>query len=372
MSSATLISSDSHIIEPADLWKNIETRFRDQAPRLVHEGPCDQWYVAGVKFGSIGINQQAGVRFDAPEKLTEGGRMDTVRLGGLDPHAHVKDMDADSVAGGVLYPSQGLHLYRAVRDSALLCGIFRAYNDWLRAFCSPYPDRLKGVAMINVDDVDDAVSELHRAGSLGLAGAMIPVTPMARRYDDPCYDPLWAAAQDLALPLSLHVGTYRWRPDSDFESSIREKDPVEFSCRDYDPRKAIAAMIFGGVFERYPKLKVGAVEFDVAWAPHFIARMDYIYNEHAVGFKHRRFRNGAVPSDFFRNNVFLSFQEDAIGIDLRSHVGTDSLMWGSDYPHAESTFPKSLEIVERILKDVPEEEKTKITRTNAATLYGFN
>src|SRR5499426_2795093 len=102
MSTYRLISSDSHIIEPPDLWEaRIDRRFRDRAPRLVHEGEYDQWYADGVKFGNIGINQQAGLRFERPEHLTVGGRMATVPLGGLDPHAHVKDMDADTVAGGV-------------------------------------------------------------------------------------------------------------------------------------------------------------------------------------------------------------------------------------------------------------------------------
>jgi predicted TIM-barrel fold metal-dependent hydrolase len=212
MTTYTLISSDSHIIEPADLWEQrIDRRFKDRAPRLVHEGVLDQWYADGVKFGNIGTNQQAGLRFEAPEKLTAAGSMATIPRGGVDPHAHVQDMDLDSVAGGVLYPSQGLTLYR-VSDSQLLSAILRAYNDWLADFCTPYPQRLKGIAMLNVDDVADAVGEMQRAARLGLAGAMIPLRPMDKRYDHPDYEPLWAAAQDLAMPLSLHVGTYRLGP----------------------------------------------------------------------------------------------------------------------------------------------------------------
>ena len=372
MQDATLISSDSHILEPADLWKNIDRRYRDRAPTLVSEGTVDQWYVDGVKFGSIGINQQAGVRFDAPENLTEGGRMETARRGGVDPHAHVEDMDADSVAGGVLYPSQGLHLYRAARDGELLSAIFRTYNDWMADFCKPYPKRLKGVAMINVDDPADAVGELERAAKRGLAGAMIPLSPGGERYDHPRYDPIWAAAEDLKMPLSLHVGTYRWRADEHFDDTIREKDLVEFSCRDYDPRKAIASMIFGGVFDRFPELKVGSVEFDIAWAPLFIMRMDYIYTEHALGVKQRRFRNDAMPSDFFRNNIFLSFQEDAIGIRLRDVIGVDNMMWGSDYPHSESTFPQSRKILAEILAGVPDDEQARIAGGNTARVYHFD
>jgi predicted TIM-barrel fold metal-dependent hydrolase len=372
MSTYRLISSDSHIIEPPDLWDaRIDRRFRDRAPRLVHEGEYDQWYADGVKFGNIGINQQAGLRFETPEQLTVGGRMATVPLGGLDPHAHVKDMDADTVAGGVLYPSQGLTVYR-VPDSALLSAIFRAYNDWLADFCQPYPQRLKGLAMLNVDGVQEAVGELHRAAQRGLAGAMIPIRPREQRYDHPRYEPLWAAAQDLEMPLSLHVGTRRWRPGMDLNAPSMPTDVVDTSNREFDMREAIAAMIFGGVFERYPKLHVGAVEFEVAWAPYFMGRMDNVYTERAVGVRGRRFKDGALPSDFFRRNIFISFQEDDLGIQLRAHIGVENLLWGSDYPHAESTFPRSREIVDRLLQGVPEVEQALIAGGNAARLYRFS
>jgi predicted TIM-barrel fold metal-dependent hydrolase len=224
--------------------------------------------------------------------------------------------------------------------------------------------------MLNVDNAHDAARELQRAAKLGLAGAMIPLRPMELRYDHPTYEPLWATAQDLGMPLSLHVGTYRWRPGTD--PNDPSQDIVEFTNRECDARNAIAAMIYAGVFERYPRLKVGAVEFEVAWAPYFIARMDNVYTERAVGRKRARFKDGLLPSDFFRRNVFISFQEDDLGIQLRAQIGVDNLMWGSDYPHAESTFPKSREIVERLLKDVPVDEQTKIAGENAARLYHFD
>jgi predicted TIM-barrel fold metal-dependent hydrolase len=370
MSTYPLISSDSHIIEPADLWETrLDRQFRERGPHLVHEGAFDQWYADGVKFGNIGTNQQAGLRFESPEQLTAAGSMNTIPLGGIDPHAHVKDMDLDSVAGGVLYPSQGLTVYR-VPDSRLLSAILRAYNDWLADFCQPYPNRLKGIAMLNVDDPNDAASELQRTARMGLAGAMMPLRPMQHRYDHPMYEPLWAAAQDLGMPLSLHVGTYRWQPGMD--PNAMRQDIVEFTNRDHDVRTPIAAMIFAGVFERHPKLRIGVVEFEVAWAPYFLARLDNVYTERAVGRKLARFKDGMLPSDFFRRNAFISFQEDDIGIRLRSVIGVENLLWGSDYPHAESTFPKSREIVERLLKDVPDEERAMIAGGNAARLYHFN
>ena len=365
------ISSDSHIVEPADLWeKRIGREYGDRAPRLVKEGDHDQWYCDGQRFGFIGVNQQAGLRFDEPEKLTIEGTMEAVPLGGLDPDAHVKDMELDGVAGGVLYPSQALTVYR-IADSDLLSAICRAYNDYLSEFCNAHPDRLKGIAMINVDDVEDAVGELERTSKMGLAGAMITIRPFLR-YDHTSYERLWAVAQDLDMPLSLHTGTIRSLAETELTDGSPSANPFDFAIREYDPRKCINAMIFSGVFERYPKLMVGAVEFEISWAPYFIGRMDVFYQEKALGVSGRRFKDGAVPSDFFRRNVFISFQEDDLGIQLRHHVGVDNLMWGSDYPHAESTFPRSQQIVERILEGVPEEEKRKIAGENTARLYHFN
>jgi predicted TIM-barrel fold metal-dependent hydrolase len=199
---------------------------------------------------------------------------------------------------------------------------------------------------------------------------MISIRPFLQ-YDHPAYERLWAAAQDLEMPLSLHTGTMRWRPGTDIGGIVLQ-DPLDFPNRDYDVRACINAMILSGVFERYPKLKVGAVEFEIAWAPYFLRRMDEFYTQRAMGVRGRRFKGGALPSDFFRRNVFIGFQEDDLGIELRHHVGVENLLWGSDYPHAESTFPRSREILERILQGLPDEERAKIAGGNAAKLYRFN
>lgn len=211
MTEHTLISSDSHVVEPPDLWTSrIAPQFRDRAPRLVKEDTCDRWYVDHhLNAGSYGVLVDAGKRFDAPETINFEGRFEDVPVGGYDPHAHVRDMAVDGVDVDILYPSVGLRLLR-IPDSVLLSAICRAYNDWLGEFCAADPRHLKGIAMVNVDDVQDGIAELQRAAKAGLAGAMISVYPTEdRQYDQPIYDPFWAAAQDLDLPLSLHVATNR-------------------------------------------------------------------------------------------------------------------------------------------------------------------
>ena len=370
MPSYRAVSSDSHIVEPGDLWENrIEPKFRDRAPRVVSEEEFDQWYCDGVAVGALGTSQQAGMRFEEPEMLRNEGRMDTMPLGAVDPDAHVKDMALDGISGGVLYPSHTLTMFR-VPASDLLSAVFRGYNDYIAEFCGAHPNQLKGISMINLDVIEDGVKELQRVAKLGLAGAAIPIRPMLR-YDHPAYDRFWATAQDLNIPLSLHTGTMRWRPGDNTSGTVTP-DPVEFPNREYHVRQCITAMIFSGVFERYPKVMVGAVEFEVSWAPYFIAAIDSFYTERAMGVRGNRFKGDLIPSDFIHNNVFFAFQEDDLGIQMRHKIGVDNLLWGSDYPHAESTFPKSREIIERILEGVPEDEKAKIAGENTARLYHFD
>ncbi len=369
---ALILSSDSHVFEPPDLWATrIDKAYRDRAPRLQRIDGADQIVIEADQFLSgIGLISNAGARFEAPETISGSGRFEDVPRGGYDPEQHLADMRLDGVAGEVLYPSQGLFYFR-VPDTPLMSAIFRAYNDWLAEFCRTDPARLKGIAMVNVDDVAEGIRELERAAKMGLAGAMITEYPLEdRRYDQPEYEPFWAAAQSLGMPLSLHTATKR-------QGKIRGagaktlRDASSRATKAFYPALSMCDMIFSGVFERYPRLTLAIVEFELSWAPHLLTTMDYTYRE-----RHEeaiyRFQGGLRPSDFFHRNVVLSFQEDTIGIRLRDMIGVDSMLWGSDYPHSESTFPRSRAILSEILADVPEAEQAKIVAENTARVYRFD
>ncbi len=369
---ALIISSDSHVFEPPDLWRTrIDAAFRDRGPRMMRIDGVDQIVVEEHQvLSGIGLISNAGARFEAPETISGQGRFEDVHRGGYDPEQHLADMRLDGVAGEVLYPSQGLFYFR-VKDTPLMSAIFRAYNDWLAEFCRTDPARLKGIAMINLDDVQDGIRELERAAKLGFAGAMITEYPLEdRRYDQPEYEPFWAAAQSLDMPLSLHTATRRQgKIRGAGERTLR--DASSRATKVFYPALSMCDMIFSGVFERYPLLKVAIVEFELAWAPHLLSTMDYTYRERHEEALYR-FKDGMRPSDFFHRNVFLSFQEDAIGIRLRDVIGVDNMMWGSDYPHSESTFPQSRKVLAEILAGVPEDEGAKIAGINTARLYGFD
>ncbi len=371
MTAYKMFSSDSHIVEPPDLWTDrLEPQFRDRAPRVVRQEDGDWWFVDGYRTNSFQGGAQPGKRFDNPEALKPAATFDEVRPGAYQPEAHIKDNEADGVYGGVLYPTEGLLLF-SVPDGVLLSAIFRVYNDWIADFCRAYPGRLKGIAMINVDDIPEAITELQRSRKLGLAGAMITVyPPETRSYDHPDYDSFWAAAQDLDMPLSLHIATNRPSPDHWQDFSIIK--PSALANADHWVRVSLGHMIFSGVFERYPRLRVGSVEHELSWVPHFLDRLDYTYTQRAQREGWQRFKSDALPTDFFHHNVFLSFQEDALGIRDRALIGVDNLMWGSDYPHTEATFPRSQALLEHILEGVPAPERQKITSSNVASLYHFD
>ncbi len=353
-----ILSSDSHVFEPPDLWTTrIDREFRDRAPRIVRIDGADEIVIEQDQvLSGIGLISNAGARFEAPETISGRGRIEDVHTGGWDPAQHLADMRLDGVR---------------IKDSGLQAAIFRAYNDWLAEFCRADPARLKGIAMISLDDVPGAIRELERTARLGLAGAMITEYPLEdRRYDQPEYESFWAAAAALGMPLSLHTATRR-------QGKIRGAGPQTLrdassrSTKAFYPALSMCDMIFSGVFERHPRLTLAIVEFELSWAPNILAAMDYTYRErHEEAF--HRFKDGSTPSDVFHRHVVLSFLEDAIGIRLRDVIGVDNMMWGSDYPHSESTFPQSRKILAEILAGVPDDERAKIVSGTAARVYGFD
>ena len=340
----------------------------------------DFWFCDGHKIGAVdGGSASVGDRFYFnpldPERKRKIKRIDDVRPGGYDPTEHVKDLDIDGQDVSIVYPTEGFLLF-GIPDGELLDAICRSYNDWVGEFCGAIPKRIKGIAMINSDDVQVATKELERCAKMGFVGAMIPVYPIpGQLYDNPVYEPLWAAAQDLGMPLSLHINSNR------FLFNEPDTGRAAFECNvDYWPRMSLTDIIISGVFERYPKLQVGSVEHELSWAPHFLDRLDYTYTDrmppkldstprgpstHPMV----RFKDSVLPSDYFHSNCFLGFQEDGMGIRDRHIIGVDNLQWGADYPHAESTFPRSVEILDNILADCTEEEKAKITGGNTARIY---
>lgn len=367
-----MISTDNHLIEPPDLWTTrTDKAFRDRAPHVRKEADGEWWYIEGDRTLSFAGGAQSGDRFTNPSELRTGAHFDEVRKGGYDPVAHLKDNEADGVEAMVLFPTEGLMLYR-IADTKLLNALCSAFNGWLFEFHEASPKRMLGAAMINLDDIDWAIAELKRVRDRGLTTALIPTQAMpGQPYTDPRYERFWAAAQDMDMPLCMHLGGNR-APASGHGEDIRAIRPSYFTVMDMPVRQSLADLIFSGVFDRYPKLRVGSIEHELGWLPFFLDRLDNTYTQRHGNKNYYRFKDGALPTDLWHRNGFASFQDDALGIRERYHIGVDNLMWGSDYPHTESTFPRSRQINAERLAGVPDDEKRKMLRDNARRIFKFD
>ncbi|MFP6743430.1 MAG: amidohydrolase family protein [Alphaproteobacteria bacterium] len=379
MTGERILSADSHIVEPADFWSRyIDADFADKAPRARTDGHGNvEFLVDGdTVLGSVGAPSQVGIRFDDPSAVTFEGSWDEVRPGCSDPGPRRADMERDGIDGEVIFPTLGARIYGVIRGP-LRQACFRAGNDWLsKDFCAADSNRFKGMALLDPDDVPAAVAELTRCVAAGLAGAMIPTYPGEERpYFHADYDPLWAAAQDLDVPLTFHIAATCAGPGqlSIFTSEWNAPDAAAYSVtQDYWVRRSLGSMIFAGVFERFPGLRIAVVEHELAWAPYFLEKMDVTYKELSQTAPYR-FKDQVLPSDFFRSQIFCTFQEDKRGLHMLSDmIGTDTMMFGSDYPHAESTWPRSRQFIDDLLAGVDQDVRRKLVCDNVAGLFKFN
>jgi predicted TIM-barrel fold metal-dependent hydrolase len=378
-----VFDSDSHVVEPPALWE----KYLDPEYRTL--GKHALWRQEGRTGAYLKVN---GETFrdksnpNLPRHALWRPGMDWDAIGALDPHikhpatagasdpqARLADMDAMGVDQALLYPTWFGEGFFLVRDPDVAYALARAYNDWIADFCKARPDRLKGIAMLNVDDPDAGARELERVARMGIVGSFIPVAPRADKpYSSPVYDRFWATAQELKHPLLLHIGTPRdGVPGNEFTMDITELTGSGRSTTDYWVRYALGSMVFAGVFDKFPGLKIGSVEHEAAWIPHWLKQMDFTYVERPVFTKGWKSSQGLMPSDYWKQNMFVEFMEDDLGVQLRDRIGVENMLWGSDYPHAEATFPRSQRFLERMFEGVPETDARKITSENSAKMFGF-
>lgn len=379
-----VFDSDSHVVEPPALWETyLDPEYRTLGKHALwrQEGRTGAYLkVNGEIFrdqGNTNLPRHAlwrpGMDWDAIGALDPHTRH-RMTEGAADPLARLVDMDAMGVDQTLLYPTWFAEGFFLVRDPDVAYALARAYNDWIADFCKPHPRRLKGIAMLNVDDPDAGAAELERCVKMGLVGSFIPVAPRPDKpYSDPVYDRFWATAQAHSHPLLLHIGTPRdGIPANEFTMNLTELTGAGRSTTDYWVRYSLGSMLFAGVFDKFPGLKIGSVEHEASWIPHWLKQMEFTYLERPVFTKGWRSKDGMLPGDYWKRNMFVEFMEDDLGVQLRDRIGVDNMLWGSDYPHAEATFPRSQQFLSRMFEGVPEADLQKITSSNAAKMFGFD
>jgi predicted TIM-barrel fold metal-dependent hydrolase len=363
--SLEIISADSHITEPPDTYTaRIDPAFRDRAPHIVRDDKLgDIFVIPGMK-NPIPMGLVAAAGKTAEELAMFGVKFEDLHRGGWDPEARLQDQERDGIAGEILYPTVGMAICNH-KDRDFMKACFDAHNLWITEYCEPHRDRLFGIGQTAMRSPAEGIEDLRKVKDLGLRGVMMPGFPGQADYDDASYDPFWQAAIDLGLPLSFHILTVREalaQPPrgpklNQFMSVIR-------GCQDI-----IGTLILSGVFERHPKLKVVCVEADAGWAPHYTYRMDH-------GFKrHRHWLTAGtlskLPSEYFWENVYVTFQDDWVAFRMVDMVNFRRLMWANDFPHSDSTWPWSQDVLAEHTRGLSAAQRDAILHDNVAELYGL-
>ena len=230
-----------------------------------------------------------------------------------------------------------------------------------------------------MNDLDDAIEDARWIKEHGLRGGVLlpnfaPDSTWLRPYFDASYDPLWAALEDLDIPVNLHGGT----GSPDYGDLHGTGALVQLAEASFFSQRPLVHLLLGGVFERFPRLKVVMTELGCHWVPQWLRQLDGIVSRLRGGVTGElRFAEGTVttllPSEYFARNCWLGVsQPRGADAEARAQLPADRFMWGNDYPHDEGTYPFTRETLRQVFHDVPEPEMRAILGANAAALYGFD
>jgi uncharacterized protein len=242
---------------------------------------------------------------------------------------------------------------------------FDAYNRWILRFHETAPDRLIMLPQIGLRTIDEGIAELEDAKRLNYRGVMLSGNACFHDYDHADYDPFWRACVELDIPVSFHILTTR----GDIGDHQRGQKIIQHIITIRGNQDLMAMLIFGGVFERHPKLKVVCVEADAGWVPHFKYRMDHNFERHRHWQKYDLLSR--KPSEYFDENIFVTFQDDYSVKYSLPGMRADRILWASDFPHGDGTYPNTGKIVAELTAPMSKQDAAAILAGNSAALYGL-
>jgi len=364
------VSADSHVNPPPTIYADrVPAELKERAPQVAKKDGKEVLRFEGREQKFMSLAGAAGA--DYAKLKTESDVAQKGHAGGWDPIARIKDMDTDGVDAEVLYGSgDGGGVEMKTTDRELRFAMMQVYNDWLAEYCSPNPARLVGIAEIPFWDINLAISEATRAKKLGLRGVLLPSIPAVdnsdagdKSYIDPVYEPLWSALEDLEMPINFHLGG---KPRT---RGLEQMLLVSVTVNKAMMAEPMTSLIFSGVLTNHPKLKLVSVESGIGWMAFIVDWMDHSWERHRY---HTNSPLDEKPSEVWRRHIYGTFIEDYVGVRERHTIGVNRIMWSSDYPHINSTWPKSQEYIARHLEDVPEDERRMIIADNCVELYNLN
>jgi predicted TIM-barrel fold metal-dependent hydrolase len=380
-----LISVDDHVLEPANVWVDrVATKDRDRAPHMIVEGGMEYWVYDGKRFPSSGLSACAG---KSKEEFTpEPVPYSEMRPGCYDAKARVEDMDRAGILASLCFPTLPrfcgqLFMEASDRDFGFVC--LQAYNDWmLDEWCAAAPGRYIPLIIIPMWDPSLAAKEMERCAAKGATSFAFSENPyplgLPTIHDPNGYwDPVMAAANELEMVVSMHVGSSsqipQISPDAPFMANLA-----------WGATRTSGAMLtwlFSGMFTRFPKLKIALSEGEIGWIPYFLERAEQVLDKQRYWVQRGVEFSGHAGSGvdlatldlrgLYREHVFGCFIEDHHGIASIDEIGEDNIMCEVDYPHSDSTWPNCITAVKKVISHLSPEVQYKILRGNAERLYRF-
>jgi predicted TIM-barrel fold metal-dependent hydrolase len=380
------ISGDSHLEIDATHWvARIPEPYRDQAPQLVRQDDgTDAWFING-KFARLAAAADLYGGMGRDKYIPFGGTYEGTPGTGT-PAQRLAEQDQDGIGGEVLFPSQqgGPKLWRRLKDDRAYKAVVHAYNSWLaEEYCALAPNQLIGVGIIPKTNLADSMAELEYCKNAGLKSVVLVAFPSGKTYPTEEDDPFWAMALDLDMPVTVHVGLERANDDpllrfpEEPPELIEQLGPVlvtqvsQFSPKRGSGSVTAVQMVLSGLFDRFPKLRIFFAENQIGWVPFYLQSADVRYerNRHwaakLLGFRPL----SRPPSTYILEHCLWGFQFDPVGVELRHHLGVHNLMWGSDFPHQESEWPHSQNVLEQNFKDVPDDERRLMSAQNVIDFF---
>jgi predicted TIM-barrel fold metal-dependent hydrolase len=360
-----VVDADGHVVEPRHAWTTVPEPYRPVITRDANG--YEHVVVDGAEILAVPLGTLAtpGGRFSDSASFLA---LEDAHPGGSDPLARLSDMDTEGIDQAVLFPSVGLYFW-ALSDPRAAVPIARAYNDWLASYCAADPSRLFGAAMIPVQDPVAAVAELRRARlELGFVAAFVRPNPCCGlSLSDRAYEPLWEAAEEHAMTVAVHEGSSVIVPTL---GSDRPFNPLVLHAvsHTFEEMLACAQLIAFGVLERHPALRVVFLESSGGWVPFWLERLD----EQAESFGGFCPDLRLKPSEYFARQCWISYEIDEQTLPaLTPFIGEGRIVWGSDYPHHDATFPGAVHALRATMAPLAPEAQAKILGTNASELYGL-
>jgi predicted TIM-barrel fold metal-dependent hydrolase len=382
-----LISVDDHVLEPPALWTSrVASKDRDRAPHMeVDDTGMDYWVYDGKRYPGSGLSAVAGKSKEefSPEPLSYA----EMRPGCYDPVARIEDMNQAGILASLCFPTVTRfcgQLFSEASDLKFAFTLLQAYNDWMiEEWCGSVPGRYIPLVLIPLYDPKLAAKELERCAAKGATTFAFSENPaplgLPTIHDkDRYWDPMFAAANELRMVASMHVGSSSQvpsiAPDSPFLANL--------TWGAMRTSGAMLSWIFSGMFQRFPNLKIALSEGEVGWMPYYLERAEQVLDKQRYWIKRgQKFMEhaGSDALDLdtldirqtFRDHVFGCFIEDKHGIASIDEIGEDNIMCETDYPHSDSTWPNSIKVVKELIGHLPEETQYKLLRGNAERLYRF-